>query len=220
MFNYLFLIVLISLLYFWNIITNIIYNFLYLYKSFYLIKKIYNNNLDFDTINNYKFIVIKTGVFAIKMVQWGLNRFKLMTDDKLTENILQELDIFYENCPYHSYGYTEKIFKQTFNFNISDKYKYIRIASGSIAQVYKLTHIENGKKYAMKVIHPDIRRQINISKNICKFFLFINKYVYKYKISFDLNNFFISLENQLDLINEAKYINHFYNLYKNHICIL
>ena len=79
MFNYLFLIVLISLLYFWNIITNIIYNFLYLYKSFYLIKKIYNNNLDFDTINNYKFIVIKTGVFAIKMVQWGLNRFKLMT---------------------------------------------------------------------------------------------------------------------------------------------
>ena len=88
MFNYLFLIVLISLLYFWNIITNIIYNFLYLYKSFYLIKKIYNNNLDFDTINNYKIIVIKTGVFAIKMVQWGLNRFKLMTDDKLTENIL------------------------------------------------------------------------------------------------------------------------------------
>ena len=215
MFNYFFLVFLLTLLYFWNFLSNIIYNFVFIYKSVFLINKISNNTLDRNTITDYKNIVSGTGVFAIKMVQWGLNRFKLMTEDKMTENILEELDVFYENCPYHSYGYTEKIFKQTFNFNISDKYKYIRIASGSIAQVYKLKSIEDGKEYAMKVVHPDVRNQINISKNICKFFLFINKYVYKYKISFDLNNFFISLENQLDLINEAKYINHFYNLYKN-----
>jgi predicted unusual protein kinase regulating ubiquinone biosynthesis (AarF/ABC1/UbiB family) len=215
MFNYFCLVFLLTLLYFWNFLSNIIYNFVFIYKSIFLIHKISNNTLDRNTITDYKNIVRGTGVFAIKMVQWGLNRFKLMTEDKMTENILEELDIFYENCPYHSDDYTKNIFKHNFNFNISDKYEFTRIASGSIAQVYKLKSIEDGKEYAMKIVHPDIRNQIYISKNICKLFLFINKYLYKYKISFDLKNFFTSIGDQANLLNEAKYIEHFYDLYKD-----
>ena len=97
-----------------------------------------------------------------------------MTEDKVTENLLEELNVFYENCPYHSDEYTKKIFKNNFKYDISDKYEFSRIASGSIAQVYKIKDIRNNKEYAMKVVHPDVRKQIKISKNILSFLLFIN----------------------------------------------
>ena len=215
MFEYLFLVILITLTYFWSIFVNIFYNFFFIYKSIQLIQKIKINSIDSIFIQDYIHIVNNAGVFAIKVVQWGLNRFKLMTENKNSEIMLEKLDIFYENCPYHSDDYTKKIFKLQFKFNISDKYEFNKIASGSIAQVYKLKDKQNNKEYAMKIVHPNVRNQINISKNIFEILLLVNKYIYKYKVSFDLKNFFTSIEGQINLVNEANYINKFYDKYKN-----
>ena len=201
--------------YFRMYIIQTAYNIFFVYKSYYLIKKINNNNLTSQDIKEYKQNVNKVGVFAIKLVQWGLNRFKIMSTSKNTSKLLEELNVFYENCPFHSDEYTKKKFKDNFNFEIDKKYKLKRLASGSIAQVYLLEDYETGIKYAMKVVHPEINNKIYISKIFFKFLFCINSYISKFNISFDLTNFFLSIEEQINLCNEANYISKFYNKYEN-----
>ena len=125
------------LFYIGDFLKDIFYNLIFIYKSYLLVNGITNNTLDKKTVDDYKCVVKNTGVFAIKLVQWGLNRFKLLTSDDETETLLEDLEIFYENCPFHSEKYTKEIFKSNFNYNLEDKYSIERIASGSIAQVYK-----------------------------------------------------------------------------------
>lgn len=214
MYFYFFLIFLFSILYYRNYLIQIIYNLFFVYESYNIVNKIKNNKLLSEDIDNYKTSICNVGVFAIKLVQWGLNRFKLMSPEKKTELILNELNVFYENCPFHNDDYTKKLFKKTFNFEIKDKYLLTRIASGSVAQVYKLEDINTGNKYAMKIVHPDVKDQIYISKLFFKFLFWLNNKFYKLKISFDLSNFFSSIEDQINLCNEAKYIDYFYNRYE------
>ena len=157
MYFYFFLICLFSILYYRNYLIQIIYNLFFVYESYNIIDKIKNNKLLVEDIKNYKTSICNVGVFAIKLVQWGLNRFKLMSPEKNTESILNELNVFYENCPFHNDDYTNKLFKKTFNFEIKDKYLVTRIASGSVAQVYKLEDIDTGNKdYSSRYKRSDL----------------------------------------------------------------
>lgn len=188
---------------------------IFIYDGYNLIKKINIDHISNKDINNFKKSIERGGVFPIKLVQWGLSRFKIICKNTENNVILKELDNFYESCPFHSDDYTKIKFKEQFHYDIEDKYSIIRIASGSIAQVYKLRDNNTGELYAMKITHPNIKQQINVSKFIFDCMLYLNKYFYKKSLNFDTSNFFNSIEKQINLINEVKNCQHFYRKYKD-----
>lgn len=218
MLNYLFIILPIFLflfiVYFYNNIKQTIYFLKFLYHSYKVINRINDGTLDVRDVDNYKRTINNSGVFAIKLVQWGLNRFRLITDKNETIKLLDKLNDFYENCPFHSDEYTKKVFRENFDYDIENQYSMEPIASGSIAQVYKIKSKKEDIYYAMKVVHPGIKTQIYISEIIIKLLMCINKCCVKKTLNFDLDNFFVSIKDQIDLLKEASYMKCFYEKYK------
>jgi len=103
------------------------------------------------------------------------------------------------------------------------KYNIIKcVGSGSIAQVYHLKDKITNENIALKIVHPNVRREIFISKQIFLFFLFFYFYIIQNKhIPIDIYDFFKTVENQFDLKKEAINLSYFYHRYNNnkYICI-
>ena len=178
-----------------------------------------------NKMNDYLLDVIyndisRSGIVSIKFTQWALSRISLLYPVKDNQPAwIDKFKNFYENCNIHSIKYTEKIFLEDFKMGINSFLEIIGdgpIASGSIGQVYKCRMKNNNTIVAMKVIHPDIKYQIIyprfLIKTINKIFLKLNK-LNQFFIPCDINDFFYSLEKQIDLNYEYNYANEFYNKY-------
>ena len=110
---------------------EIIYNFIFLfnlYKLYYNYPTINSNHIDnlIKSIDNL-------GIFAIKLVQWGLARFKLYNKD--TTLNFDRLEKYYEQCPIHSDNYTYNVLYNEYKFDFRNKFSLKLIASGSIASI-------------------------------------------------------------------------------------
>lgn len=223
-------------------IVPILLIFFLMYYFFNYINQIYQIiRIFFDTIKiknyiiNNKFVpklevlefknrIDKIGVFAIKLIQWSNYRLKLTINNEQFHNFLNNLNIYYENCQYHSFEYTEKIYMNEFKSNILDDYKIekIPVASGSIGQVYEC-YDNNNNKVALKCIHPNIKKSIKIPKFFFKIFNeYLTKipFLRKYKIPIDFSGFFDSLEKQMNMNTEAINLKKMYELYENNPYII
>ena len=190
----------------------------------YNYQKQINYNIDniIDSIN-------ECGAVMIKFSQWVTPKLELIYldgDDIINENKpnwLVKLEMFYENCNNHTLEYTKKTYYSTFNENIEDKYvmKDI-IGSGSIGQVYLIEDKKTKEKKVMKILHPNVKNEINFFKKFIKFLIFIP--CIRNKINsifpFDIFKFISDIENQTDLINEANHLLYFYNFYKENKYII
>ena len=196
---------------------EIIYNFIFLfnlYKLYYNYPTINSNHIDnlIKSIDNL-------GIFAIKLVQWGLARFKLYNKDTILN--FDKLEKYYEQCPIHSDNYTYDILYNEYKVDFRKKFKLKVIASGSIAQVYKLTSLKNNKIYALKIIHPKLRSKLLVSKIIIKIIITIYKFISRSKLIYlDLASFFNYIDLQLDLRKEYNYQTYFYKNLRNKFVII
>ena len=135
----------------------------------------------------------RCGPLAIKLLQ-----FILMRNNKLYD---KRLEFVFENCDFHSFEETKKMYLEDFGKDISGEYDTItEVASGSIGQVYKCY---NGNEVvAIKVKHPHInsrvKRFIKVIKIVCCLTHSFNKY-HNLIIEY-INN----IETQLDFDAEAK----------------
>ena len=124
---------------FYTVQTCNIFKFI---KNLYYIKKDLNKKekINMTIIDNLKNNIDKIGVFAIKLVQWSLDRLTLINDNnKKIKEIQNIFNNYYENCKQHSFEFTKEIYKKDFNSELLDDYNISEeaIASGSIGQVYK-----------------------------------------------------------------------------------
>ena len=196
---------------------EIMYNFIFLfniYKLYYNYPTISSNHIDnlIKSIDNL-------GVFAIKLVQWGLARFKLYNKD--TKINFDKLEKYYEQCPIHNDNYTYNILYNEYSYDFRNKFNLKVIASGSIAQVYKLTLLKNNKTYALKIIHPDLRIKLFISKVIIKTLITTYKFISRSKLIYlDLTSFFNCIDSQLDLRKEYNYQTYLYENLRNKFVII
>lgn len=149
----------------------------------------------------------KTSSLGTKCIQKITPYMKMTNCD---EKIINILNSTYENNEYHDDEFTIQTFYNDFNIKLSEKYEIIeKISSGSIGQVYKIKGIKDNKFYAMKVVHPFIKRQIGFIKKIINLFD-LNRYTF-----FELDIFIKNYEKETNFIHEAYNMKNFYKFYKN-----
>jgi predicted unusual protein kinase regulating ubiquinone biosynthesis (AarF/ABC1/UbiB family) len=181
---------------------NIIVLFINIRKIVYNINNIENEESHL-IVGGLKKNINSIGIFAIKLVQWVIEKLKLTSSDDKTLEILDQFNNYYEDCPVHEYDFTKKIYFESFNDEIDNKYVIEKtpIASGSIGQVYK-GYLKDNKniKIAMKVVHPNIDRQLLIPRILLKVY---NNISYLFSLGFyiplNFDDFFDYLNMQINL---------------------
>ena len=193
-------------------ILNFIY-FLKLLINLLLITVYYkiSGHLNKILVTSLYYDINRNGCFCIKFTQWIITRYKMMNDNNKIPDWLNLFNNFYEKCEFHNFEYTKNILENEFNRSIDEVFieiDRIPIASGSIAQVYKCKYRKNGKVCALKIVHPNIEKH-NYTLHFLKFLSHcLNSRFCNYFNSvippLDMDIFFDSLENQINLENEAK----------------
>ena len=199
-----------------------LYNYVLLAKQLNKIKNSYPtiqiNDIDvlFTKIN-------QCGAVCIKFSQWILPIIEnyYLVDDKKPE-WFNHLEKIYDKCLTHSDEYTKKIYNSDYQeydgIEFDEKYEIVEIiASGSIGQVYKIRDLVTKEIYAMKVVHPEVRTQINHFKTILKLISFLPCYkrlLRKY-LPIDLTGFIDEFHIQTNMIQEANNMQRFYYYYKD-----
>ena len=201
------------------------YNIIVLLKN---ISKLVNNNTEeeksFLLVNELKNNINTIGIFAIKLVQWIIEKLKLTSSDKNTLKMLDQFNDYYEDCPVHEYDFTKEIYYKSFNEEIENKYIIDKtpIASGSIGQVYK-GYLKDDKnvKIAMKVVHPNIERQLFIPRILLKIY---NIIAYLFRLGFyiplNFDDFFDYLNMQINLNHEKDNMEVHRSLFKDNSFIV
>lgn len=174
----------------------------------YVIYKICSKNLD-DLepceLEDFKDSVLDSGPICIKFMQWYITNDFNLNSNSLVSDTFKSI---FDDCPYHSLKYTEKIFLKDYKTelkNIIDYDNIQKIGSGSIGQVYK-SKLKTGETIALKVKHPNINYIINNQKLIINFFIFLQKFDwcrYYFNLHFNFKDFMNDLYLQLNFKNEA-----------------
>ena len=218
-----------------------IYKFFIYIKYFYYFHKlwftllVYKLHLIFFKTQSMKLTNIlyndiqNNGCIIIKLIQWlhtRYNTFYTETTDTNLYNLLSLFNNVFEKCNIHDLKYSKQLFKKEFPNNFYDQIIFdenFKIKSGSIAQVYKGILKSNKQEIAIKITHPDLNEQMLFPY---LYFLLYNwltnkiPLLNKYKIPFEMCDFFNNFSKQTNMINEAKNLKYFYKEYKNNPLIL
>ena len=172
------------------------------------------------------------GCILIKLIQWLNNHVSFIKNDANKNTaIIKLFSKYYENCTIHNLKYTKNLFFEEFGYVFDDVFtldETFSVKSGSIAQVYKAYFkntintintindccIEN--PIAIKVVHPEIEYQMLFPIyfiNIYKFFVTNFTFLKTYDTIINYDSFFINLRNQINMVNEYKNNEYFYNKY-------
>ena len=203
---------------------NIFLNVLLINYLYYKVYNVLNNKL--ALVLNYS--IKLNGCVIIKLMQWLNTHLELVFINSSNYDFLSKLfSRFYEDCPIHELKYTKDLFLKEFGVAFDDYFELdnsFSIKSGSVAQVYKaLLKNNSNTSVAIKVVHPEIEYQL-----ICPF-SFIKIYSYlvtnfkclkKYDIIVDLDSFSCNLKKQINMENEYKNNEYFYNTYCNNNIII
>jgi len=170
------------------------------------------------------------GSVAIKFTQWSLPKLELLydNDNNNKSQWLIKLEQYYENCNTHSLEYTMNEYKNTFNKELNDDYEIINtIGSGSMGQTYLIkekvmTEYQEPNNYVLKILHPNIKNEINFFKkfyNIIKYFPKVRNLL-KNKFPFDINTFITQFNDQSNFIHESNNLLKMKEYYKNNEFII
>lgn len=214
----------------------------YFYKYSSLLYTLYGYINNYNVSNRHDMVLLDNliekikscGSVAIKFCQWVIPKLEVMHLEK--EDIhsgikplwLRKLENFYENCDNHSLEHTLNTYKSIFKTDLQKDYEIIDIiGSGSIGQVYllhskQITKYTESQKYVMKILHPDVKNEINyfryyynLIRRIPTFKKILNE-----NFPFDINGFIDSFEEQSNFINESNHLLKFKENYKDNQMII
>lgn len=187
-----------------------IYNY---YKISNIVNILYNGYLENNTIDELNIIklydtVRRSGCVCVKFFQWILPIIEVNL--KEIPGWFKILEKIYDNCIIHDKEHTLKIFKKEHGYNFDERYElqYV-IASGSIGQVYRIKEIYTDKILALKVLHPNVSKDILYFKIFSKIILWIprfKKLLMDY-LPVDISGFIKEFDEQTNMINEAQNMN-------------
>lgn len=189
-----------------------IYNY---YRISNIVNNLYNSYLENNTIDELNIIklydtVRTSGCVCVKFFQWILPIIEV--NMKEIPGWFKILEKIYDNCVIHDKEHTLNIFKKEHGYDFNERYELQDvIASGSIGQVYKIKEIYTDKILALKVLHPNVNRDILYFKIFSKIILWIPRFkelLLRY-IPINISGFIDEFNEQTDMINESKNMNIF-----------
>tara|TARA_B100000900_G_C20584188_1_gene718787 strand:- start:449 stop:1873 length:1425 start_codon:yes stop_codon:yes gene_type:complete len=187
-----------------------IYNY---YKISNIVNNLYNGYLENNTIDELNIIklydtVRTSGCVCVKFFQWILPIIEI--NMKEIPGWFKIIEKIYDNCIIHDKEYTLKIFKKEHGYDFNERYELQDvIASGSIGQVYKIKEIYTDKILALKVLHPNVTKDIWYFKIFSKIILYIPRFkrLLMNYLPIDISEFIKEFNEQTDMINETKNMN-------------
>ena len=201
-----------------------------LFTSYYLLKDIleinrclglYSTQEYNETNYNYlKKLVIKNGCITIKFSQWYISNLRTKKHKNIKTFCKYFEDIF-DQCPYHNEYETQLAFETNFGIKLYDMIRresLIRIASGSIGQVYKAILKDTNEVVAIKVKHPNVDYDMDKYKYLLSIINWLKQFKYfkdKYYLQFDLNEFMEDVYTQANFNIEAQNAKKFNKIYEN-----
>ena len=204
------------------LIINKMYNYLKLFIwSFFYYLKDDSEIIEEIIIDNIK----DRNCITLKFTQWILPQIEPLyyeNDGLKYKQFFRKLECLYDDCKYHDIKYTYDSYRENFKINLQKDYEIINeVASGTLGQIYKIKD-KKGNYYALKSLHPNIRKDIFYWKMIIKFITFfpIIKNIVRYCFPFDLTQFISDFDVQTDLRNEANNLMKFYEYYKDNDFII
>jgi Predicted unusual protein kinase len=152
--------------------------------------------------------LVRGGVVCIKLGQWASERSDIFSEECT--------DAFHEllfSVNHHSMEETERALMEAFGKSSGELFESFEpepIASGSVGQVH-VGFLSGGQKVAVKVLHPEVEKQveqdIHIMKNVFKWVKTLR--------AFDFKDIKARFENQLDLTHEADNLRKFQKIFEN-----
>jgi predicted unusual protein kinase regulating ubiquinone biosynthesis (AarF/ABC1/UbiB family) len=121
--------------------------------------------------------------------------------DIIGNDLAKELQTMCFNCPAHDDAYSARIIKDAFG----EKYDTAgmkMIGSGTISQVYKAYDKSSGKSVAIKVMHPNIKKEIRAALDMYNGAK--DSYLFPKQLKAITQLFFDGLGEQLDMKREFK----------------
>lgn len=203
-----------------------IFNLLRLLGSILIYIFCYNLNIDTDySLNCILNNILNNGCLAIKFTQWIITRIENLYEQKSIKKNLLKFNRLLEDCPVHSINYTKQVFFNSFKCDITSIFYDIKlknVRSGCIGQVYEARRRIDDKKVVIKVKHPNVDKDVYIQKWILLFFLKIIHFFdfYKNLLPINYNDFFISIDAQLDFLHEYNNLTIFYENFKDNDFII
>lgn len=199
------------------------YNYLKLiiWSFFYYIKEDSEiiEEIIIDNIKGRNCVTLKFTQWILPQIEASYNENKILK----YKNLFKKIECLYDNCNFHDNKYTYEIYKNNFKINLNKNYEIINeIASGTLGQIYKIKDKKNDNYYALKCLHPNVKKDIFYWKIIIKFLTFfpIIKNIIRYCFPFNLNQFINDFDVQIDLRNEANNLIMFYDYYKDNDFII
>lgn len=124
-----------------------------------------------------------------------------LNGELIGEELATDLKTLCYQCPEHDHDYSARIIRDAFGDNYDTKRMEI-VGSGTISQVYKTRIRQSGRMVAIKVMHPNVKKEIsdacNYYKEVKTSLLFPGRFV----TICDL--FFQDLKKQLEMNREFK----------------
>jgi len=145
-----------------------------------------------------------------------------LASELIGEELADDLKTMCYQCPEHDHVYSVRIIKDAFGDKYDTKCMEI-VGSGTISQVYKTTAKETGQLVAIKVMHPNVKKEISEACNCYKeaklSILFPNVFVTI------CDMFFQNIKEQLEMNREFKNGKRYKkmmqpNLYGNYIAVI
>ena len=173
-------------------------------------------------IQQLKYKLLNSGPILLKLGQWTISKIELQYPT--LKNKLDTFKDLYENCNIHPISHTLSVYKQEYNTNLYDDYEIqteYSIKSGSIAQVYIAKCKKTKHLVAIKCIHPYNNNIFNYSVIFFRIATWIFELLFSYNFfCCKINDLIFWIKKQINLENEFKNIQIFYNIYKDNKYII
>ena len=202
-------------------------------KLYYKLNLLYNEYTVHETVDTdygHNLIdlihtdILNNGAICIKFCQWLLPILdNVYIKDGPKPYWFTSLENLYENCPIHSHEYSKQIYVNEFNEDFDDDYILLDvIGSGSIGQVYKIRNKHNQKEFAYKIIHPDVKYQLQLFKKVLTFLLKFPCVAKKLHELVPVNylQFIDIFEEQINMIKESNNLTRVNYYYKDNSSVI
>lgn len=193
----------------------------------YLGNKLYKTYEDTQDLNHedclrlidvIKERVLRCGAICIKFAQWLLPIIENIYIDQTVPQWFLRLESLYDDCPIHEDSFTYQIYEREFKQKLTDNYEIVDIiGSGSIGQVYKLQHKYSKQYFALKVIHPNVKKQLRLFKLAFQLFFCwpcVRKKLYSL-VPVDYLQFIHNFKHQISMVHEGSNLSHIKYNYRN-----